>query len=1373
MAIDDEDDLARPVGGSLPEESGLLIATDEEYKEHLSTLERGKGAQRAQKPTKSDDKKPPDKKNTPETVEPDKFKGKNVKLDVPPPRPDKGKNVTRDVPSQKPDNTKSDYCQPTSSKVLVEDLRTDEEEEKFLKPQVKLDLPEEEVERPKTFWDRPVPKPQYEWIHDTRMPKEWNEMVYAMRALESSRMYTEGEYYREATPDEISEPVDFDYSNYSNSNSEFTEYLRKMSVHQNQPLLGSDDSEAKFKKLANKFRKPTPGPSIKEAYVPPYKPDKGKKPMRHLTQEDYPRLRENWRNEYADIVGGTRDELPPWREVNHEINLIDDKKRYTYHLPRCPNSLKEELHEKINRYVNAGWWEPLSVPQAAPMLCLPKKDGHLRTVVDARQRNDNTVKDVTPLPDQEVIREDVARGKIRSKIDLSDAYEQVRVKRGDVWKTAFATISGTYVSKVMQQGDCNAPATFQRLMTSIFRDVLGKFIHVYLDDMFIFSETIEEHEEHLREVFERLRKAQLYLKWSKCELYAERIDCLGHIIDDEGIHADADKLHRIREWRTPRNYNDIQRFVGLVNYLASFLPVISAYTGPLMSMTQNGSPFHWRPIHQKCFEMIKTICVKTPILKPIEPKKKDPIWLICDASKSGVGAMYGQGPTWQTCRPAGFMSKKFTPAQQNYAVHELETLAILESLIKWEDKLVGYKIHIITDHKALEFFKTQPHLSNRQRRWTDYMARFDFDITYVKGELNKVADCLSRYFESDTVEDVHDIGDYVRADGRIDPTGEDLPNARFQEISEHVVEVRAMREEVRRTSKRLQERQELRDIEAKEMAEAVAASKARTVTSVAEATAGDDVPPAEVEMTLNDALYGRQEDMTPPPIIQEDKFLKNIRKGYEEDSLFKLVLQNPGDYKGFEWKDNLIWHVNTRGDRVLCIPKDVSVIESIIDQAHRSLGHYGFQRTSEYIRRWYWWPLMVKHVKEFCKSCDPCQRSKGSTKKPMGKLHALPVPLKPWDSIGMDFVGPFPESKGYDYLWVIICRMTSMVHLIPVKTTMTASDLSWIYLREIVRLHGLPSSIVSDRDSKFTSKWWRELHKILGSKLLMSTSFHPQTDGQTERANRSVGQIFRTIVSNDQQDWVDKIDLTEFAINASISETTKFAPFELNGGYLPSMLREIRSDDAIPKGIREFAEQALSNLAEAHDAIIESRVFQTHYSNKRRREEPKIAKGDLVYLSTVNLNISKGRARKLCPKFIGPYKVLEAFPETSNYSLELPEALRTRRLHPKFHISLLRPHHANNDALFPNRAHPEPYDFGNATTKEWFVDDILGHRWDGRKLMLQLRWSLGDTTWEPLSECNKLMALDRYLEVHGVKLPRQLPRRPRAVEVTGIREAPG
>jgi len=231
-----------------------------------------------------------------------------------------------------------------------------------------------------------------------------------------------------------------------------------------------------------------------------------------LTEEDFPRLRQQWHNEFADIVNRTRNQLPPWREVNHKIHLVDDNKRYKYFTLHCPNSLQDELHAKINQYVGSGWWEPRSVTQAAPLLCIPKKDGKLRTVVDARQRNDNMVKDVTLLPDQEVICEDVARAKYCSKIDLTDAYEQVRVRPEDVEKNAFAAITGTFVSHIMWIGDCNAPVAFQRLMTTIFHDAIGRSMHIYLDNIFIYSDSIEEHEEHLWLVFERLKVHQLYLK---------------------------------------------------------------------------------------------------------------------------------------------------------------------------------------------------------------------------------------------------------------------------------------------------------------------------------------------------------------------------------------------------------------------------------------------------------------------------------------------------------------------------------------------------------------------------------------------------------------------------------------------------------------------------------------------------------------------------------------------------------------------------------------------------------------------------------------------------------------------------------------------
>jgi hypothetical protein len=154
-------------------------------------------------------------------------------------------------------------------------------------------------------------------------------------------------------------------------------------------------------------------------------------------------------------------------------------------------------------------------------------------------------------------------------------------------------------------------------------------------------------------------------------------------------------------------------------------------------------------------------------------------------------------------------------------------------------------------------------------------------------------------------------------------------------------------------------------------------------------------------------------------------------------------------------------------------------------------------------------------------------------------------------------------------------------------------------------------------------------------------------------------------------------------------------------------------------------------------------VVQASKANERHREEPTLKKGNLVYLSTKNLNLPKGRARKLCPRFIGPYCIERARPESSTYTLELPTALQSRRIHPTFHVSLLRPHYPSDDSLFPNRLQPEPYDFGAPDNHEWFVDDIIGHRWDSeRDLSFLVKWSLGEPTWEPLKGVKELEALD-------------------------------
>ena len=226
---------------------------------------------------------------------------------------------------------------------------------------------------------------------------------------------------------------------------------------------------------------------------------------------------------------------------------------------------------------------------------------------------------------------------------------------------------------------------------------------------------------------------QFYLSKSKLDLFSDQTDCLEHVIDNKGIHAELEKMQRIREWRIPQNYNEVQKFLGLVQYLALYMPDIMAYTTLLSGSAQNNRTFQWTSLLDKFFQSIKAIATQSPILKLVDFNRNEPVWVITDGSRTGIGAMYGQSKSRDTCQPAGFLSKKFTSAQHNYHMHEHETLAVLEALMKWEDKLLGRKFMVVANHKGLEYFKTQPNLLPMQTRWWEYLSYFNYNTIHVDG----------------------------------------------------------------------------------------------------------------------------------------------------------------------------------------------------------------------------------------------------------------------------------------------------------------------------------------------------------------------------------------------------------------------------------------------------------------------------------------------------------------------------------------------------------------------------------------------------------------------------------------------------------------
>ena len=282
---------------------------------------------------------------------------------------------------------------------------------------------------------------------------------------------------------------------------------------------------------------------------------------------------------------------------------------------------------------------------------------------------------------------------------------------------------------------------------------------------------------------------------------------------------------------------------------------------------------------------------------------------------------------------------------------------------------------------------------------------------------------------------------------------------------------------------------------------------------------GSESPPlagsSNAETTCEDGeLQGHNIESIPVTYPHESRLLRKAKDQYSKDPFYKQILDSPKAFKNFELVDGFI-QLHLHNHTVFCVPNirvgDRRLQEAVIDQAHSLLAHLGARKTLSYLHEYVWWNSMVSDVTAFCASCTTCQRSKPPNQKPYGLLNPLPVPAKPWEAIGIDFVGPLPESKDqdgeYDSITVIIDLLTAMVHLVPSRSTYTARDVAELMFAEVYKHHGLPHAIISDCDVLFTSLFWTHLNRLIGIKQKMSSAYHPEMDGSTEHANRTIGQM--------------------------------------------------------------------------------------------------------------------------------------------------------------------------------------------------------------------------------------------------------------------------
>ena len=426
------------------------------------------------------------------------------------------------------------------------------------------------------------------------------------------------------------------------------------------------------------------------------------------------------------------------------------------------------------------------------------------------------------------------------------------------------------------------------------------------------------------------------------------------------------------------------------------------------------------------------------------------------------------------------------------------------------------------------------------------------------------------------------------------------------------------------------------------------------------------------------------------------------------------------EISSLEKRDDLFWSQGR-----IFVPPEARPMTLKLLHDHKLAGHFGTQKTLELVARSFWWPGWRQDCKKYVLSCISCQRSKVANTKSWGLLRPLPIPERPWAEVSMDFIVDLPPSEGFTSILVVVDRLSKMAHFLPMVGTPSALETANIFIKEIIRLHGVPDSVVSDRGVQFTSKFWKELCKALQIKVCLSSAYHPQSNGQTERTNQTLEQYLRCFSSGSQDDWSSLLPYAEFAYNNSVHSATNQTPFWSNFGFHPSFLPNATPELSVP-AVQDRIASIQQNFQRIQETMQKAQDDYKKYYNRGRKENPVFKVGEEVWLSSANLKLPFP-SRKLGPKFIGPFKIKRMVNPVA-FELALPSSYR---IHSVFHASLLKPVIPSS---FPGREEPPPPPVQVDGENEFEVEAILNCRKRGRLLQYLIKWKgypPENNSWEP------------------------------------------